>query len=439
MRPFIKFDGDQEAQQHGRGGRFGLTRRDSLWHRPDFLKLWAGQTVSQFGAQIGLVVFPLIAVLVLHANAWQMGILMALATLPFILIGLFAGVYVDRLRRRPLLILADVGRALLMAAVPVLDLLGWLSMADLYLIQFLTGCLTVLFDVAYQSYLPSLIDREALNDGNGKMELTNAMSAVAGPSLGGILVRLLSAPVTLWINGLTYMVSVVSLVAIRTGESTAPRAVPGGMRSQIREGMTTVLKNPLLAPIAGSTATANLFSSVTSTLFVLFAVHQLHVAAASIGLIYGLGSLGGVAGALLQPNLVRRLGLGSTIFGGTIVTGLSTLSIAIIPASPMAVPLLTLARMGIALGALVYNVSQVSLRQAITPGHLLGRMTASMRFIVWGTLPVGSLFGGLLGTQLGYRGALWVAGLGSLLACAWIFFSPVLALQGIPTGVENAW
>lgn len=438
MRPFIRFDGDQESHRHGGGGRFGLTRRESLWRHPDFLKLWAGQTVSQFGAQIGVVVFPLVAVLVLHANAWQMGILTAFATLPFILIGLFAGVYVDRLRRRPLLILADVGRAVLMVSVPVLDLLGWLSMADLYLIQFLTGCLTVLFDVAYQSYLPSLIDRETLNDGNGKMELTNAMSAVAGPSLGGILVRLLSAPVTLWINGLTYVVSVVSLLAIRKGESEAPRAVPCSMLTQIREGMTTVLKNSLLAPIAGSTATANLFSGITGTLLVLFAVHQLHVAAASIGLIYGLGSLGGVAGALLQPKLVRRFGLGSTIFGGTIVTGLAMLSIPIIPATILAVPLLTLAMAGIAWGALVFNVSQVSLRQAITPGHLLGRMTASMRFIVWGTLPVGSLLGGLLGTQLGYRGALWVAGLGSLLACAWIFFSPVLALQGMPTGTENA-
>ena len=419
-------------------GRFGLTHRESLWRHPDFLKLWAGQTVSQFGAQIGLVVFPLVAVLVLHANAWQMGILTALATLPFILIGLFAGVYVDRLRRRPLLILADVGRAVLMVAVPVLDLLGWLSMADLYLIQFLTGCLTVLFDVAYQSYLPSLIDRETLNDGNGKMELTNAMSAVAGPSLGGILVRLLSAPVTLWINGLTYVVSVVSLVAIRKGESEAPRAVPGSMLTQIREGMGTVLKHPLLLPIAGSTATANLFSGITGTLLVLFAVHQLRVSAASIGLIYGVGSLGGVAGALLQPKLVRRVGLGATIFGGTIVTGLATLSIPAIPPTPMAAPLLTLAEAGIALGALVYNVSQVSLRQAITPGHLLGRMTSSMRFVVWGTLPLGSLLGGLLGTQMGYRGALWVAGPGSLLACAWILFSPVRELQGIPTGTENA-
>lgn len=410
---------------HSAGGE-GLAAQ-SLWRHGDFLRLWAGQTVSQFGEQITRIALPLAAVLLLHANAFEMGVLGAMGTLPFVVVGLFVGVFVDSRRRRPLLIAADVGRALLLGLVPVLALTHRLTLVDLAAIAFVVGCLTVLFDVAYQSYLPSLVGRQAIIDGNAKLEASRAVSQVAGPSVGGVLVQLLTAPFAIAANAATYVVSVVTLVAIRSQESP-PEMLAGRQRvgPMIREGLAWVLGHPLLRAIAGCTGTANLFGNVASAVFVLFAVRELGLTPALLGLVYAGGSVGGLAGALVAQRLGRRLGIGPAILASSLAFTVFYLAVPLMPdRAAVAVPLLMLVFAFQGMGSTTYNITQVSLRQAITPDKLLGRMNASMRFVVWGTMPFGSFIGGILGAALGLRPTLWVAAVGGLLAVVWVIASPL--------------
>ncbi len=394
----------------------------TLWRHQNFMKLWAGQTVSQFGAQITLVAFPLTAVLILHASALQMGVLEALGMAPFLLVGLPVGVLVDRGRRRPLLILADSVRLLLVGAVPALYLAHALhAMWVLDAVQFVAGGMTVLFDVAYQSYLPAVVGRDTLVEGNSRLEASRAVAQVAGPSVGGALVAALTAPVALAANAATYLVSVVSLAAIRTEEPAPPPPPLVGMHRQIGEGLALVVKNPVLGSIAGSTGTANFFSSVMAAVYVLYAVRDLHLAPAAIGLLYGLGSVGGVVAALVASRAALRLGLGRTLLAFIVLASAAELLVPLAPARPRAaLGVLVAAMFFVGLGGTVYNINQVSLRQAITPGAWLGRMNASMRFLIWGTMPLGSLLGGVLGAALGLKGALWVGAVGGLAAPLWL-------------------
>ncbi len=404
------------------------------------MKLWAGQTVSQFGAQITLVAFPLTAVLILHASALQMGVLEALGMAPFLLAGLPVGVLVDRGRRRPLLILADTVRLLLVGAVPALYLAHALhAMWVLDAVQFVAGGMTVLFDVAYQSYLPAVVGRETLVEGNSRLEASRAVAQVAGPSVGGALVAALTAPVALAANAATYLVSVVSLSAIRTEEPTPPPAPHLGMRRQIGEGLALVVKNPVLGSIAGSTGTANFFSSVMMAVYVLYAVRDLHLTPAAIGLLYGLGSVGGVAAALMASRAALRLGLGRTLLAFITLSAAAELLVPLAPARPgAAFGMLVAALFFVGMGGTVYNINQVSLRQAITPGAWLGRMNASMRFLVWGTMPLGSLLGGALGAVLGLKGALWVGAVGGLAAPLWLMRPAVRRLVRLTDAQPSA-
>lgn len=409
-----------------------------LWVHSDFLRLWAGQTVSQFGAQITMVALPLTAVLVLHATPWDMGVLEALQMLPFILIGLFLGVYVDRRRRRPLLIAADTVRGAVLLSIPTFAFLHALRIWDLDAAAFVLGSMTVLFDVAYQSYLPSLVSRDGLTEGNSKLEASRALSQVAGPSIGGVLVGWITAPFALFANVLTYAVSVASLLLIRAREPEPPAVLAGHTVSrQIREGLRFVLGRGDLRSIAGCTSTANLFGSMGTAVIVLFAVHRLGFTPALLGFAYGGASLGGVAGALAAGRLTQALGVGRTIAVGSALSAMAGL---LVPLSPphlgTAVVLIVGSYSLVACGSVIYNITQVTLRQRLTPDGLLGRMNASMRFVVWGSIPVGSLLGGFLGGAIGLRPTLWVAGVGGLVAVVWILRSPVLRLREQPDPVK---
>ena len=403
----------------------------SLWRHGDFLRLWAGQTVSQFGEQITTIALPLTAVLLLHANAFEMGVLGAMTTLPFVVVGLFVGVFVDSRRRRPLLIVADAARAVLLGVVPVLAVLHRLSFPPLLPIAFAVGCLTVLFDVAYQSYLPAVVGREALVDGNAKLETTRALSQVAGPSLGGVLTSALTAPVAVAANALTYVVSVISLIAIRAVE---PAPEPRTQRTlpQIREGLAWVLGQPMLRAIAGCTGTSNFFGNIGTAVFVLFVVREVGLSPALLGIVYGGGSVGGIAGAMFARRIGDRLGVGPAILASAVAFTVFALLIPLAPhLESVAVPLLVGSSVFRSFGSTAYNIMQVSLRQAVTPDRLLGRMNASMRFVVWGTMPFGSFVGGLLGTAVGLRDTLWIAAVGGLLAVVWVLVSPLVSVRTV--------
>jgi predicted MFS family arabinose efflux permease len=407
------------------------SRFNGLWRHPDFLKLWAGQSVSVLGDQVGFLALPLTAVLVLGATPAEMGFLGAAERAPFLLIGLFAGVWIDRRRRRPVLIGADVGRALLVGSIPLVALLGRLSMGYLYWVAFVTGVLTVLFDVSYQSYLPALVARDRLVEGNSKLEVSNSVAQIVGPSVAGVLVQLLTAPIALLVDALSFVVSIVSLGFIRAPEPKPERAADrAGLRRELGEGMATVFKNPLLRAIAGCTGTSNLFSNATFAIFVLYATRDLAIGPAALGLVLAAMGPGALLGALLAGYLARRFGLGRTIVGAILLGGVGSWLVPL-ASGPPSVAAATIAGGFFIIGFVnpVYNINQVSLRQTITPHRLLGRMNATMRFLVWGTMPIGSLLGGFLGEAIGLRPTLAIAALGSSLTFLWVFLSPVRALR----------
>jgi hypothetical protein len=264
-----------------------VIRTGGLWGHRDFRKLWAGETVSLFGSEVSELALPLVAVLVLDADAGQMGLLAAARFAPFLMVTLPAGAWVDRRRRRPVLISSNLGRALLVGLVPLLAGLGLLRMGHLYAVAFAVGALTVLFDVAYQSYLPSLVKREQLVEGNSKLQASASAARVGGPGLGGLLVQLVGAPRALLLDAGSYVVSAASLLAIRNREP-APAAEGDGqprtrLRQEIGEGLAVTYRNPVLRSLAGLAATYNLFSQVIDALLVLYATRELGLSAGSSG------------------------------------------------------------------------------------------------------------------------------------------------------------
>ncbi len=413
-------------------------RPKSLWHHRDFGLLWGGQTVSELGSAVTVVALPLLAVLTLHATPFEVGTLEAATTAAFLLVGLPAGAILDRRTRRPVLMASDLGRAVLFGSIPVAAALGWLTLLQLYVVTLLGGVLRVFFDVSYQSYLPALVDREQLVEGNTKLSATEAAAQVAGPSLAGALVGAVGAAATMAIDAVSYLVSFVSLAFIRRKE---PPVVPPEqghppMGRAIREGLSFVIRQPLLARIAGCTALANLGSSIAMSIAAVYLVRVLHLSPAEVGLVFAVEGAAGVVGAVSAGGLANWLGLGPTIVGGSV---LSAAGIMIWPFAGQEHPLLPLMLGAVlfGLGVPVYNVNQLSLRQAITPSRLLGRMNASIRFVVWGVMPIGGLIGGLLGATIGVRETVLVGALVGTLAVPWIALSPVRSLRVVPEPVAD--
>ena len=411
-------------------------RRPSLWRHRDFLKLWSAQTVSQFGDEITGLALPLVAIITLGASPVEIGILGTFQFLPFILLTIPAGVWVDRMRRRPILIGADIGRALLLASIPVAYVGGWLSIPQLYVVGFLVGCLEVFFDVAYQSYLPSVVERDQLVEGNAKLELSTSASSVIGPGLAGFLVELFRAPFAMLFDALSYVGAVVLVALIRRPEMVEdPHAAnPEGrpsMRTEAVEGLRYVLGHPYLRNIAACTGTLNLFGNIGGVILLLYIVDELGISAGTVGIVFAIANLGVLLGALTAERLARRFGVGPTIVWSAFVSAFALVPVAIAPVDN-AVPFLVASGIIGASTAVIYNVNQVSLRQAITPERMQGRMNATMRFIVWGTIPIGSLVGGGLGALIGLQNTIWVGAIGSFLGFLPVFFSRVRALRTIP-------
>ena len=407
--------------------------RGLLRHR-EFLKLWAGQSISELGSEITLLALPLVAVLTLHAGAFQVGVLGAVGLAPFILVGLPAGVWVDRLgRRRPILVLADVGRIVSIGSIPVAAAFFHLTLVHLYIAAFVTGVLTVFFDVAYQSYLPALVDYDQLVDGNAKLELTRSGAALVGPPLGGSLVGVFGAPVAMTADAISYVVSVVSLLSIRHVEPRAERPlVRVSMRSDIAAGLRYVLGHPLLRPIAMCTSTWNFFGNMYFAMIVLFCVRILGMSATEIGVAVGVGSIGAPIGAFIAAPVSRRIGVGPTIVLSAAL-GSGGLLVALAPRSNP-VPFVIGASFIGAVGV-IYNITQVSLRQAICLPAFQGRMNATMRFLVWGTIPIGSFLGGVLGSSIGLRPTMVIGAAGTLLAVVPVALSPVRTLHTIEEAI----
>ena len=402
-------------------------RLTGLWRQADFLKLWAGETISLLGSQVTLLAVPLLAAIMLGATPIQMGTLGTLQYIPWLLVGLPAGACADRLRRRPIMIAADLGRALLLALIPIAALTHTLRIEHLYIVGFLAGILNVLFEVAYSAYLPTLVSRDRLVEGNGKLQVSASVAEIAGPGLAGGLVQLVSAPLAIAVDAISFLGSALSLAWIRTPEPGLPSA--GDSRSvlpEIREGLRLVFGNPILRAFTLTSATANFFIDVHLAVFVLFATRDLGVSPVILGGMYAVASLGGLLGSVMAVRLVGRLGLGPAIVAGHLQVILALLIIPLSgPRIGVALPLIVLAQALWGFGSVVYVVNSVSLRQAITPNQYQGRVAASLRFVSWGVSPLGFMLGGILGETLGLRATLLVAGAGSLASLFILLLSPV--------------
>ncbi|HEV3231025.1 MAG TPA: MFS transporter [Candidatus Dormibacteraeota bacterium] len=411
----------------------------ALWGNPDFLKLWAGQTISRFGSQVSQLALPTLAIIGLHANALQVGILATLEFLPFPLLGLVAGVYSDRVRRRPLMIACDVGRALLLGTIPAAAGLGVLGLAQLYVVAFATGVLTVFFDVSYQSCLPALVERSELVEGNSKLEVTNSSAQVAGPAFAGFLLQAVGAALAVTADAVSFLVSSASLALIRRPEPAKEAPEPGlgietGFLAELREGVGVVLRNPVLRRIAGCTATSNLGTSMFFAVELIFAYKVLHLSPGTVGLIFALGSVGSLLGALSTTWITARTGVGPSLVLTSTVGGLA-LFLTPLATLGAAFPLMVGTTFVGGFMVPVYNINQVSLRQAITPHRVQGRMNATMRTIVWGTMPLGSIVGGLMGTWWGPVPTLIAGACASSAAGLWILSPRILAIRTQPEPV----
>ncbi|MDP8903921.1 MAG: MFS transporter [Chloroflexota bacterium] len=413
-----------------------------LWRQPDFVKLWSAETISHFGTQVSLLAIPLVAAVTLEVGAFEFGLLTTIEFLPFVLISLPAGVWIDRLRRRPILIVADVGRAVALVTIPVAYLAGALTIWQLYVVGFATGCLTVLFDVSYQSYLPSLVERDEILDGNAKLETSRSAAQIAGPGIAGVLIGLLGAPLAIVLDSVSYLVSGAFVWRIRKHEpepeyrrQRASGVQGPGMRREIGEGLRYVVTHPYLRAIAATTASSNFFSNVAFAITVLYVVRAFGLTAKQIGVAFSIGATGFLIGALLANRIGTRLGVGPTIIGAAIIFGPSALPVAL-ATRDIAVPMLALAGFVGGFGGAVYNINQVSLRQAITPTRLQGRMNATMRFIVWGTIPAGATLGGALGSVIGLHETIWIGAIGGVFVFLPVLLSPVRHVTQMPEPVE---
>jgi len=410
----------------------------SLWRHRDFLLLWSGEAVSQVGTMVSHLALPLLAATALGATPWEMGLLVAAERAGFLLVGLPAGALVDRLPRRPVMIAADLVRFVLFASVPVAWWLGVLTFAQVVAVALLGGLATVFFDVGYQSILPAVVGRRGLVEGNAKLESTRAAAEATGPALGGGLVQLAGAATAVLLDAATYLVSAAFLARMRTVDVAAPRDPRRSLRADMAEGLRYVLGHPLLRPIAACTGTANLFLSVLAAVSVLFLARELGLPAGVIGLVLAAGSVGGVLGALTASRWIGRFGQGRTLMRALLLTGPLALVLPLTTAGA-GLAWYALGTFGSAYGAVVYNVAQVSFRQSVCPDRLLGRMNASIRFLVWGTIPLGGLLGGALGELLGLRATLLVAGTGIALAPLWLVASPLRGLRDLPSAPDRKY
>ena len=414
-----------------------LRRYAGLLRERDFRRLWLAQTVSQVGTQVTNLALPLVAILVLNASAFEVALLGAIEFLPFVFFTLPAGAWVDRLPKRRVLIAADLGRAAILALVPIGFLTGVLAMWQLYVIGFSAGILTVFFEVAYQSILPELVDRERLAEGNSRLEISRSAAQILGPGLGGFLVGVITAPMAILADALSYLGSAAFLFGIRAPArdaapareaETAPRP---SLRQEIAEGLRFYAKSSLLLAESAAIVTMNLGSNISYSILLVFLVRELGLKPEAIGVAFSIGSIGVLVGAASAAALGHRLGVGPALIVATaIVTGGAFLILLATPETAFVLLLAMAAVQGFS--GIIINVNGVSLRQSLTPDHLQGRVNATGRWINWSILPLAAILGGIIATAIGLRGTILVGAVIGLLSLPWLIFTPIRTLREMP-------
>ena len=409
----------------------------SLWRNRDFLQLWAGEMISLFGSEVSELALPLAAILVLGADAGDLGLLGAARFAPFVLFTLPVGVLADRRRRRPMLVAANLGRAVAIGSVPALAMLDALSMSALLLIAFTVGSLTVVFDVTYMSYVPTVVGREHLIAGNSRLQVSASAAAIGGPGLGGLLVQALTAPIALLVDAVSYLISALNLLLIRTAEASPHGGERQSVVHELSEGFAMLLGHRSLRALAGVAGTYNLFSQWVTVLFLLFAVAELRMSPGTIGLIISSGALGALIGAVLAGRAASRIGVGPAIVWAVVVESAVMLPIGFLAGtSPLVLVVLVAVHVVNGCFVTMSSVHALAYRQAVAPERLLGRITAGYRFISYGAIPIGALLGGLAGELLGPRGGLVLGTVGLLTAAAFVLLSPLRHVRELPSSAE---
>lgn len=405
----------------------------------DFRLLLAGAATGQLGAQVTLVALPLVAVLELDAPAFQVGLLTAAETAAFLLVGLPAGALTDRMRKRPLMIRADLVRAVAMASIPAAALADVLTMVQLYVVALVTGVATVFFDVAHQSYLPQILPRDRLVAGNGALETVRSTAQVTGPGVGGGLVQLVGAQFAVIVDVIGYVLSALFLRRIQqVEEAPEPAAAGGSLRKEIGEGVRFVFGHPLLRVIAFTTGLANFSMAVLMATQTVHLVRVVGLEAGGLGLVLSASAVGGLLGAVCAGRLAARLGQARVILLSVLATGPFALLWPLSGHGFAGAALFAAGSGVVSFGAVVYNVAQVSFRQGLCPPRLLGRMNATLRFLMWGTLPLGALLGGALAQSYGSRTALAWCAVGILAVPLPLVFSPLRRMRDLPGPPEKA-
>jgi MFS family permease len=435
-------------------------QKETLWRNPNFLRLWTSETISQFGSQFTGLALPLTAIIILNADSIQLGILNFAGSVPWLIFGLLIGVWVDRHRKQRIMVTSNILRGSLLALIPIAAVLGIitkLGIPFLYALSFFIGFLQVFFDVTYQSFLPSLVRRDQLVEGNRNLEASRSTAQVAGPTIAGIVISIITAPIAIAIDACSFFASAFALGRIEHEEVIDREISKPSVSADIKEGLNVVLSDRRLRMIAGSTGTSNFFSTALGTIFLLYLVVpspaglgvSKDLAGVTAGIIFSVGSIGALVGVVIASRLAKTIGVGPAIIASALVGGLGAIPY-YLSGSLTASPLFSLVGLSVNysmlsimagqfvsfIGVVVYNINQVSLRQAIVPLRLQGRMNATMRFLVWGTIPLGALTGGLLGGFLGLRTAIGIAVVGGSLAFLWVLPSPVRSLKTIPEPLE---
>lgn len=413
--------------------------QDSVLANRDFVKLWAGQTVSLVGTQVTLFAMPLVAVLSLNATVFEVGVLNALRFVPVILLSLFAGVWLDRRRRRPVLIACALGNAILIGLVPLSSVTGLLSIGLLYVVTTLVGTLNMVFDVGALSYVPNLVERRHLPEGNGKLQASTAVAGIAGPGLAGLLIGLITAPITLSVDAVSYLFSAFGLIAIRKAEPypEVPE-VPASIRQSIAEGLRAVYGSKLLRALLTQGTALNLFFGAFITVFVVYAVRILHLSPAELGIVMAAAAVGSLVGAMTASRVRKALGLGRVMLVNTVGVSV-TLLLLLVPrhASLPGLAILCGAQFVYGANITMFNVNAITLRQITTPKQVLARMNATYRMLLFGAAPFGAMLGGLLGSAFGLRSALVISLLAMTSPLLWLFFSPAFRLREMPLGPDR--
>lgn len=407
--------------------------KGSLWRDGNFLTMWSGQALAQVGSQVTELAIPVLAVLLLHATEFEVGLLNAAGVAAFLVVGLPAGAWIDRMRKRRVMIWADAVRAAALLALPLLWWAGVLEMWHLYVVALVVGVATVFFDVSYQSIIPSLVRPAQIAEANGKLEATRELANIGGPAIGGWLIGIITAPFAILATVGTYVASFIALLLTRDHEE--PRAADdhGPILREIGEGLRWVFGNPLLRRIVGTTGISNFFNTMSFTLLPIFLLRELGLTPAAMGVIFSLGSIGGLAGAAATPHIVRWIGEARAIPVSAIAFSSIACLLPLAATFPaIAFPLLVAQMFVGSFTVLLYNITQVTFRQRITPPRLLGRMNASVRFCVWGVMPIAALLAGGLGAWLGVVPTMWIGALGQLLSALCVVIGPFWFMRQLP-------